>query len=209
MGIDRPAPEAELHSGAVTVPRPAATVMLLRAGAQQLEVLLVRRNPAARFVGGAWVFPGGAVDAGDGEGQAGLQAAAVRELREEVGVSLEPLADLVPFARWITPPQVKTRFDAWFYVAAAPAGIVPRVDGAEVVDVCWISPAGALAAGEAGELLLLLPTIRQLEQLADFTSVEALINHARGREIAPVQPRILTVGDTARIVLPGEAGYED
>src|SRR5436305_8429396 len=57
----RPEPGAELNPGAETVPRPAATVILLRGGHQTLEVLLAQRNPQARFMGGAWVFPGGAV----------------------------------------------------------------------------------------------------------------------------------------------------
>ena len=43
-------------------------MIILRGGASRLEVLLVKRNPAQRFMGGAWVFPGGAVDADDGEG---------------------------------------------------------------------------------------------------------------------------------------------
>ena len=63
--IDRPRPGEELNTGAPTEPRQAATVIVLRGGAERLEVLLVRRNPAARFMGGAWVFPGGAVDAGE------------------------------------------------------------------------------------------------------------------------------------------------
>ena len=71
--------------GEVTVPRQAATVIVLRGGAETLEVLLVQRNPAARFMGGAWVFPGGAVDADEGEGDGAHRAAAVRELDEEAG----------------------------------------------------------------------------------------------------------------------------
>ena len=38
------------------MPRLAATVILLRGGSERLEVLLVKRNPSARFMGGAWVF---------------------------------------------------------------------------------------------------------------------------------------------------------
>ena len=62
------------------MPRQAATVILLRGGEAALEVLLVQRNPAQRFMGGAWVFPGGAVDAGEGSGEDSHRAAAVREL---------------------------------------------------------------------------------------------------------------------------------
>src|ERR687888_286592 len=59
--VDRPGPGEELNTGAPTEPRPAATVIVLRGGSARLEALLVQRNPAARFMGGAWVFPGGAL----------------------------------------------------------------------------------------------------------------------------------------------------
>ena len=62
MESHRPAPGEELHAGAPTEPRQAASVIVLRGGATALEVLLLRRDPAARFMPGAWVFPGGAVD---------------------------------------------------------------------------------------------------------------------------------------------------
>ena len=62
-------------------PRPAATVILLRRGGKHaergLEVCLGQRNPEARFMPGVWVFPGGAVDPEDGEGEAGFRVAAV------------------------------------------------------------------------------------------------------------------------------------
>ncbi|HWD64449.1 MAG TPA: NUDIX hydrolase [Solirubrobacteraceae bacterium] len=201
-------PGAELNTGEPTVPRRAATVVLLRGGRERLEVLLVQRNPEARFMGGAWVFPGGSVGPEDGEGQVGLRAAAVRELEEEAGVVLSPGTELVAFARWITPAQLHIRFDTWFYLARAPEGASPRVDGAEVVDFCWITPADALAAGEAGQLDVVFPTVKQLEQLAGFASAEELIEYARGQEVRPVEPRVTGSGEMARIVLPGEPGYE-
>ena len=79
----RPAPGEEINPGPETVPRLAATVILLRGGGDDLEVLLAQRNPQARFMGGAWVFPGGAVNADDGDGEPGRKAAAIRELGED------------------------------------------------------------------------------------------------------------------------------
>jgi 8-oxo-dGTP pyrophosphatase MutT (NUDIX family) len=201
-------PGAELNVGQPTVPRRAATVVLLRGGSERLEVLMVQRNPAARFMGGAWVFPGGAVSAQDGEGQAGLRCAAVRELEEEAGIALVPGTELVAYARWITPAQSHIRFDTWFYLARAPVEAEPAVDGSEVVDFCWISPADALVAGEAGRLEVVFPTVKQLEQLAGFASAEELIDYARDREVLPVEPRVTGSGEMARIVLPGEPGYD-
>jgi 8-oxo-dGTP pyrophosphatase MutT (NUDIX family) len=209
MAIDRPGPGEELNRGPETVPRPAATVILLRGGSTTLELLLVKRNPAAHFMGGAWVFPGGAVDKREGEGLPALRAAALRELEEEAGVALGDPSRLVPFSRWITPAEVKTRFDTWFFLAPLPEGARPAVDGHEVVELRWYRPAEALEASGRGELLLVLPTIKHLEQLSGFGSADELLEHARGREIRPVQPRVLVSGETARVVLPGEPDYAE
>jgi 8-oxo-dGTP pyrophosphatase MutT (NUDIX family) len=205
----RPAPGEELNRGNPTTPRLAATVILLRGDEVGLEVLLVRRNPGARFMGGAWVFPGGAVHADDGTGQQALRRAAVRELREEAGVALTEDVELVAFARWITPAQVKIRFDTVFYLAPLPHGATPQIDGREVVDARWYAPQQALGSASSGELFLVFPTIKHLEQLSGFRSADELMEHARGREVSPVQPRVLLSGEAARIVLPGEPGYED
>jgi 8-oxo-dGTP pyrophosphatase MutT (NUDIX family) len=203
---EQTAPGEELNLGPETVPRPAATVILLRGGADGLEVLLVKRTPAAKFMGGAWVFPGGAVSREDGSGDAASRAAAVREVEEEAGIRVSSPEDLVPFSRWITPPEVRIRFDTWFYLAPVPDDAEPRVDGSEIVDVGWYRPSEALAAGERGELLLVFPTIKHLEQLSSFGSVDELLDHARGRDIRPVQPHMVFSGEHARIVLPGEPG---
>lgn len=184
--------------------RSAATVILLREGAGAFELLMVRRTPAARFMAGHWVFPGGAVEAADGAGQAGLRAAAVRELREEAGVRLAPDAELIAFARWITPEQSPIRFDTWFYLASAPADADPRVDRVEIVDLRWLTPSRALAEHAAGRLELAFPTERQLEQLSEFDSAGQLLAHARAHadEVTAIQPRIVGTGAEARVVLP-------
>jgi 8-oxo-dGTP pyrophosphatase MutT (NUDIX family) len=209
MGSDRPGPGEELNLGERTEPRPAGTVIVLRGGSSSLEVLLVQRNPNARFMGGAWVFPGGAVDRNEGHGDGALRAAAIRELEEEAGISVSDPASLVAFSRWITPAQVKIRFDTWFFLAPLPDEAVARVDGSEVVDARWYTPAAALQARTRGELFLVFPTIKHLEQLSAFESADALLAHAHGREVLPVQPRVVGQGETARIVLPGEPGYSD
>jgi 8-oxo-dGTP pyrophosphatase MutT (NUDIX family) len=119
---ERPGPGEELNTGPPTKPRQAATVILLRGGGERLEVLLVQRTPKARFMGGVWVFPGGAVDAGEGDGDLAHRAAAVRELREEAAIALDDPAALVKFSRWITPAQVRTRYDTHFFLAHVPGG---------------------------------------------------------------------------------------
>src|SRR5271170_6304781 len=183
----RPSPGEEYNPGKATPARQAATVILLRGGAQTLEVLLVKRTPAARFMGGVWVFPGGAVDSGEGEGDGAHRAAAIRELREEAAIVLEDPGALVKFSRWITPAEVRTRFDTHFFLAPLPDGQEPRVDGEECVDLGWFTPQAALDAHRAGDIMLVFPTIRHLEQLSAFSSVKELLTYARGRDVQPVR----------------------
>ena len=195
----------ELNTGPVKPARAAASVIVLRDSPDGPEVLLVQRNPEQRFMGGAWVFPGGAVH----EDDASPAEAGRRELEEEAGVPLADVSGFVPFSRWITPEEAKIRFDTYFFVVEAPADIEPKCDGEECVDIRWIRPAEALDAGNRGELSLVFPTIKHLEQLAEFDSVEHALETARGRDVQPVMPRILVEQETAQIVLPGEPGYAE
>ncbi len=213
--IDRPGPGEELNTGEAAVPRLASTVILLRGGGETLELLMVQRTPKARFMGGVWVFPGGAVDPEDGPADDpemlpyALRNAALREVAEEAGIRIQGAEDLMPFSRWITPAHLVTRFDTWFFVALAPYGAEARVDGEEIVDSTWATPAQALAAYAAGTLPLVFPTIKHLEQLRMFSSANQLVEYASEQEIVPIEPRIVTGARGEQVVLlPGDPGYE-
>jgi 8-oxo-dGTP pyrophosphatase MutT (NUDIX family) len=200
VAFERPAPGEELNDGDIVTPREAATLILLRdADGGGPEVLLVQRNPAQRFMGGLWVFPGG----GKAPEDDSLLATALRELEEEAGIRLEnPDAPLL--ARWITPEQLTIRFDASFFVALAPPGAVARIDGSECVGVQWTRPAEALVAMERGELGLAFPTMKQLEELARFRSAAEVLEDARGRTVEPILPRLEGTIESVSIKLPGE-----
>src|SRR3954451_11713166 len=99
MGEERHRGPAEAPNlGTPSEPRPAASVVLLRRGGKHadraLEVLMLKRTGEARFMPNVWVFPGGSVDPGDGEGDAGHRACAVRELAEEASIELPPDEEL-------------------------------------------------------------------------------------------------------------------
>jgi 8-oxo-dGTP pyrophosphatase MutT (NUDIX family) len=193
----------------VTVePRQAASLILLRESAEGAEVLLVQRNPEQRFMGGAWVFPGGAVH--DGE-DADHAATAVRELEEEANIRLPEDAELVPFSRWITPEGelVNIRFDTWFYAARAPDGAEARPDGGECVDARWLTPAGALALHAEDQLALVFPTIKHLERLSETDSVDETLAAARGRKVEPVLPKVTVRDGIPQVLMPGDLGYDD
>jgi len=205
MRADRPGPGEQLGEGEVSDAREAASLILLRDGPDGPEVLLVQRNPEQSFMGGAWVFPGGSL----GEGDSDELDTARRELAEEAGVELASDAELVRWSRWITPAQVKVRFDTHFFVARAPVAAEPRVDGAECVESRWLRPQDALDAGAREELLLVFPTIKHLEQLAEHGSVEDTLEAGRDRKVLPVEPRVVVEGGVAQVLVPGEGGYDE
>jgi 8-oxo-dGTP pyrophosphatase MutT (NUDIX family) len=197
MGADRPRGEG-------APPRASASIIVLRDSRDGPEVLLVERNPEQRFMGGAWVFPGGAAHDDD----SGELATAVRELEEEAGIALPRDSEPVRFSRWITPAEVALRFDTHFFLVRAPDGAEAAVDGRECVDARWIRPQEALDAGDRGELKLVFPTIRHLEELARYRSVEDALETARRRRVMPVEPKLLADGGVARVLMPGEPGYD-
>jgi 8-oxo-dGTP pyrophosphatase MutT (NUDIX family) len=198
------------------VPRPAAGIVLLRRGGKhgdrELEVLLLKRTERATFMPGVWVFPGGSVDPEDGEGEGGRRACAVRELAEEASIALPTAEELVLFSRWVTPEAISIRFDAWFFLALAPAHTPPKPDGVETTEAAWWKPADVLAAHEAGEMAISFPTMHQLSWLSPYATSDEAIAAFRGREVATVMPKIIDDregGSGWRPILPGEPGYEE
>jgi 8-oxo-dGTP pyrophosphatase MutT (NUDIX family) len=209
--LPEPGPSERINLGDPTVPREAATVILLRDSSVDgsLEVLLLRRSENARFMPNVWVFPGGALDPEDGAGLDGLKVCALRELHEEAGLLLHPETRLVPLARWVTPEVIKTRFDTWFFLAAAPDGIEITPDGSEMTAQRWVSPATALAEYEAQELAIVFPTVKQLEALAPHGDSATALAAAEADPNSSRQVLPKVIGDERhhRVVLPHEDDY--
>lgn len=170
------------------VPRRAATVALLRDGDAGLEVYLIRRSAAMNFPA-VTAYPGGGVDAVDGEPGAPttLARAAVREVAEETGVELHQ-ASLVSFARWITPEPLPVRFDTEFFAAALPAGQEPELRGTEADHAAWYDPKWLLANRAAQNAQLLPPTLATLYQIAAHTSVAEALSGLAELPVRPLLP---------------------
>lgn len=261
-------------------PRPAATVILLRDGAEGLEVLLMRRHRSSGFVPGAWVFPGGRVDSADSgpalyERIRGLPSdpvpdsafwsAALRELFEETGVllargddggrpgpisvgganagradagragrwvpdagsdrrvealrrrlmdgtatlldvldELDAVLDaegVVHIAHWVTPVVEPRRYDTHFFAAALPAGRSARPDPREMTEAAWLGPREALARFEQGTLPMVFPTVKTLQTLQPYESVEHALPALRNVPVPRILPRLVrTEGGVAIVV---------
>ena len=221
----------------IVTPRLAATLILLQDTTQGLEVMLVERSGKASFAAGKFVFPGGAVDAGDtfldnsGLSDGALRVAAIRETYEECGLLLadihgqfpDPTADfssivknsqlhlqtqtLVPFAHWITPPQSPKRFDTHFFIAAAPAGQLPVADRKEVMSAVWSNPISVVEQAESEEINLMFATYMTLRWLTAFTSADQALVAARQRQIVTVIAESSDSSEGRILKIPAAAGF--
>ena len=116
------------------------------------------------------------------------------------------LSDLWPGARWVTPmPSVK-RYDTAFFVARAPAGAEPVVDGREAVHAEWCRPADALARWGAGELTMISPTIAMFQRLASHRTVDEVLEAATSD--APVLHVRMLDETTTPVWFAGDEGYD-
>lgn len=191
-------------------PLPSGTVVVLRDEPRFEFLLLQRRSRPPRP--GAWVFPGGKVEAGDrrpGDSDAvDARRAAVREAAEESGLALETDA-LCEIARWITPKIGEKRFDTWFFATAIPGDAEIRVDGEEIAHHRWLTPDDALAEHHARSLRLAPPTFITVSWLAEFGNAADALRELPERLPPPIHPHIHRVGDGACMLYPGDAGYEN
>lgn len=222
----------EIHFDTVdTAPIDSATVMVLRDGPQGLEVLMVRRHGDSGVLGGVHVFPGGKLDATDGEtairgeprpsswypetlGEPtlspavarGLFTAAVRESREECGLDL-PVDTLWPWSRWITPRQPsvsRKRFDTRFFVAPAPLGQEAVHDDFEATEVVWVAPRDGLRRYWAGAIDLAPPQIMSLAHLARHASAASVLHAARCQRPPTILPEAFEQDGLRTICYPGD-----
>jgi 8-oxo-dGTP pyrophosphatase MutT (NUDIX family) len=195
---------------------PAATVVLVRDGAAGLETLMLKRDSRLAFAGGAWVFPGGRIDAEDFPGGIrsedpalmleAARTAAVRESLEEAGLAVDR-DSLVWFAHWTPAHASPRRFATWFFLARAPEGTVVIDDG-EIREHEWIHPREAVARRDAGEVELVPPTYVTLHDLADYDSVASAIAALDSGTPPFFVTRIARVEGGLVSLWQGDAGYD-
>lgn len=190
---------------------PAATVVLVRDGRADTEVLMLHRTSKVHF-GGMWAFPGGRIDDGDfpsdGDIEKAARNAAARETMEEAGISVLP-NEFVCFAHWTPPPSTPRRYATWFFATAVEAGQTIRVDGEEIQDYRWIHPDAMLANHAAGEVALAPPTWITLYHLSLYRPVSHLLDNLGSGPRRIYQTRIGQRRDGARVAMwTGDAGYQ-
>jgi 8-oxo-dGTP pyrophosphatase MutT (NUDIX family) len=114
---------------------------------------------------------------------------------------------LVHFAHWVTPEMMPKRFDTHFSLAAAPADHLAVHDGHESVDSVWIRPADVLDQAGRGERTVIFPTLRNIERLAPYATVDEAMRAARAARIVRVLPWTEQRDDGNYLCIPTDAGY--
>jgi 8-oxo-dGTP pyrophosphatase MutT (NUDIX family) len=166
---------------------------------------------------------------GDGTALSTNRVAAARELFEETGiwlggsasastrrdllesrVAFSTLLEKMPIdferlvwtSRWITPAGVPKRFDTYFFLAEVDRKAVATPENREATEATWIAPSDAIRRETEGTFPMVFPTIKNLEAIAGFDSVGALIASRRDVEIPTTRPILELSGGLKRIVLP-------
>lgn len=206
----------------VAEPKPAATVVLMRDGDDGLEVLLLKRHRSAGFVPGAYVFPGGRIDAADADERlvaigpvpehsavaAHFWFGAVREVFEETGVLLARNAA----GAWAPDASSSEAMEAWREKLMGDATTLLEIVTAEALRVeldevayfaHWITPEPEprrydtrffAAALPAGRVIR--PDAREMVDAIWVAPAEALERFNAGR-LPMVFPTVRTLQDLA------------
>lgn len=94
-------------------------------------------------------------------------------------------------AHWITPTPEPRRYDTRFFAAKVPPGTEAMVDPREMTEALWISPSQALDRCDTGDLPMVFPTIKTLEQLARYDSADAALGGIGGQEVRTILPTLV------------------
>lgn len=128
---------------------------------------------------------------------------------EKLTLATERLAYL---AHWITPKIEKRRYTTRFFIAISPSGQEGLHDGSESVNSLWIKPEEALEQQKEGKLLLIMPTIKNLESICGYANVEELLKDKSSIDpstIPTIEPKFFMEDGKMVGLLPGDQGYED
>lgn len=129
-------------------------------------------------------------------------------LAEQLGLDFSS-ARVVYFARWITPRGTALRFDTRFFLLALErqsrdVSLTPEHEAS-----LWATPSAALQRFSDGELPMMFPTVRTIERLAGFPSLDAAIEALGDVRVEPALVRLRVGERGVQPVAPGDPGYDE
>ena len=224
---------ADIMAGRLVPPAPrdAATVMVVREAGGGVEVLMLRRPAAMKFAPGAYVFPGGSVDASDAAPEIGWYGPDPAEFGAALGASAE-------LARALVCAAVRETFEESGVLLAGPAGggaitVAPEADRSALIEggvtlagllasrglviradlltpwARWITPEGESRRFDARFFVAALPAGQQpaahaaeADEVAWLRPADA-ITAARSGDISLLPPTAATLNDFAVVTAAG------
>jgi len=112
------------------------------------------------------------------------------------------------YAHWVTPEAHTYRFDTRFFIARHPEGQVASHDMKETIAGTWITPRQALDENLNGEIALSPPTVKTLEDLSRFRSIDEVFESLKKNAIEPILPFLTTISGDTFILFPWDAEYK-
>ena len=112
-----------------------------------------------------------------------------------------------PLSRWRPPPEIKIKFDTYFFFLKAIERINPKVDGNEIVDAEWLNVKVAIEKYKSGEIKSFFPTIINLHLLAKMQSFDELLEFANYENPPIIQTQSERIGANTYQYIDIALGY--
>jgi hypothetical protein len=127
---------------------------------------------------------------------------------EQLGARLDA-GLLAPWTRWVTPAVSPKRFDARFFLAAAPAEQLARHDDYETTESVWVKPANALENVQRGEMMIAPATYKCLAVLATYRTIAEAFAAARADPPRAWCPEVRNESGKRIVILPDDPDHPD
>ena len=111
------------------------------------------------------------------------------------------ISRMVYCAHWITPVAEPRRYDTRFFLAELPHEATVTIDEREMSDMVWVTAADALKRFRRGTLPMVFPTVKTIQRLATYASVDDMIEAFRSAHVPAILPRLVRTDDGVGIVL--------
>jgi 8-oxo-dGTP pyrophosphatase MutT (NUDIX family) len=111
------------------------------------------------------------------------------------------------YAHWITPEARSERFDTRFFLARHPLGQEASHDQKETTAGIWLTPERALEENLKGDVVLSPPTLKTLEDLSRFKSIDDVFDFSKKNEIRPILPILTKTSGEPFILFPWDPEY--
>jgi hypothetical protein len=119
--------------------------------------------------------------------------------------------NIAPLSHWITPNIETKRFDTRFFIAYLPENQIVKHDEVELTQSIWINPLDAIKKAYEGEMHMIMPTIKNLEQCSKHKNGEEFLRHQKSlshKDFPPILPKFFKKNDKWTSLLPGDPDYE-